>query len=272
MLSEETLTVWAVPIAACVSLVALVVAGAQSLRRQTELRRLRASLAGNWSNYLDTISTNIRQLKAFRTQLGRLRPSSEASKLTGIYHGLCETISEEIGLMEQELATLSVASDRQWYELGIGWTPTHHYHKEIQDLFVLAHEALTPERLEKLRQEWAREIEPPFERKIQDLRQENQALEERLAVLEQQILDLQAAREQAEQALLEALQSNISQPSAPPSQPPENEQAEGRKGPKKDPIEEEIAARYMGMLEDMLPLEQIEAKLAVADGQILYTR
>jgi hypothetical protein len=113
--------VWAVPIAACVSLVALVVAGVQSLMRQVELRRLRASLAGNWSNYLDTISVNIRQLKAFRTQLARIYPSSEEPELATIYESLCATISEEISLMEQELANLSVASDRQWYELGVGW-------------------------------------------------------------------------------------------------------------------------------------------------------
>jgi chromosome segregation ATPase len=272
MTSGETLTAWAVPIAACVSLVALVVAGVQSFRRQVELRRLRASLAGNWSNYLDTISVNIRQLKAFRTQLGRLHPLAEELKLTEIYRVLCKTISEEIGQMEQELATLSVASDRQWYELGIGWTPTHHYQKEIQDLFSLAHQALTPERLEKLRQEWTREVEPPFEQKIEELLQDRQVLEERLAALEQELLDLQNAREKAERALMEALQNQISPPSAPPPPPPVTESSEGGKAQSKDYIEEEIAARYMGMLEDLLPLEQIEAKLAVADGQILYTR
>ncbi len=268
----ETIAAWTVPIAACVSLAALVVAGIQSVIRQVELRRLRASLAGNWASYLDTISVNIRQLKAFRTQLGRIYPSSEEPELSEIYRVLCATISEEIGLMEQELATLSVASDRQWYELGIGWAPSHHYHKEIQQLFVLAHQALTPDRLQKLREEWTREIENSFEQRIQELLQEKQALEERLAVLERELLDLQNAREQAERALLEALQNNLSESPARTKETQEAEESEGVPVQKKGYIEEEIAARYMGTLEDLLPLDQIEAKIAVADGQILYTR
>jgi DNA repair exonuclease SbcCD ATPase subunit len=142
-------------------------------------------------------------------------------------------------------------------------------------LFGLAHEALTPGRLEVLRAEWRREIEPPFEERIQALLQEKQALEERLALLERELLDLQKIREELERALLDA-QNN------PPELQPQTEKAgresqEGEEGApppsqKKDYFEEEIAARYMGRLEDLLPLEQIEAKIAVADGQILYTR
>jgi chromosome segregation ATPase len=272
MPSGEVLTAWAVPVAACVSLVALVVAGVQSLARQVELRRLRASLAGNWSNYLDTISVNIRQLKAFRTQLGRIYPSSEEAELSEIYRRVCATIAEEITLMEQELATLSVASDRQWYELGISWAPTRHYHREMQQLFDLAHQAMTPDRLEKLREEWTLEIERPFEQKIQELLREKQTLEERLAALEQELLELQNAKEEAERALLEALQNDLSQSAVRTDDSPEGTESASVSSQPRGYIEEEIAARYMGMLDDLLPLEQIEAKLAVADGQILYTR
>ncbi len=233
METPEFLSVWIWPLVAGLSFLSLVVVAYRYIIQRVRINRFQAVMKYNWTGYIEALSDTFRRLKSLRAVLAEVRPRAEEQDLAELNKLLFDKIRDEIRILDEKLKKMSVASDRQWQTMRVEWIPMVELHGEISRFISLARKGIPPETLEKLKAQWEQEAANRNQEKIKKLERDNNLLKDKVEGLEKTT----AGHKSVKRGVLE---------------------------------DEEAAARLMGKLADNLTMNDVEAKLAAAKGEINF--
>jgi chromosome segregation ATPase len=227
---------------------------------QERVRKREDSLYRCWESYLDSLSVSLERLRALRAIVSQVRAGGEKSPLEESATALYQSVRAEIVVIEQQLETMTRVSDKAWHEMEIAWRPALALNDHIARLYEILAAAVGPDQLERIKAEWRRQWELEvqkrnlkYERDISDLRTRIRELETGLEEIE--FLRAEVRRLKAREGAVAADSEEIERL---------RRKAAGVE------IEEAVAARWMGGLEENKTLEQLDAEIAKADGEIHF--